>query len=432
MTIIYRVIPVLIWFFLASGRQVQTYLDLSQGNQFAQGNLKAFGNVLLATLRSYSGGPRVSWHNNRRSRSSMSEASGDTILLRAARGEEVEHTPIWMMRQAGRHMKAYRDTYESLSFREKSENANNSRDITLQPFDRYGTDGAILFSDILTPLPAMGVNFDISKEMGITIDPIIRTREAFKTMTEKSSFDPGTDLPFVGAALRDLHEYIVPKGGTLLGFIGLPFTLMTFLIEGTVGTRAGFPETTKLRKSDPELCHDIASLLARKIAQYAVYQIDSGAQVVMLFDSFAGHLTPEEFDEFAAPYEKMVVNGIREQRPGVPIGIYMAPGEYSKNGQLLTRLASSGANIVGVDDTIDLAEARRILADGGYPEVVLQGNMNPDILRDGPKEKIKAEAERILKMTGKRGIMNLGRPIDPTTPEENVEFFVNVVQQFKH
>jgi len=360
-------------------------------------------------------------------------ASKDPLLVRAARGETVERTPVWMMRQAGRHMAAYRALTEKYpTFRERSEIPEVSKEVSLQPWEAYGTDGVILFSDILTPLPAMGVDFSISEAGGIAIDPI-RTREAFKRMTEGGAFNPERDVPFVGSVLGELRESVGESGATVLGFVGLPFTLGTYLIEGATGTKTGFAEMRALRASDPELCHDILSLVAKNIAQYAIYQIDSGAQVIQVFDSWAGHLEADEFDKWAAPYQKQVVAAIKEQRPDVPVIIYMAPDTHSKNGQLLTRLASSGADVISIDYTVDLAEAKQILADAGYPNIGLQGNLNPEILRDGPPEKILAETERILKAAGNTGhVMNLGHGIEPTTPEPYAALFVKAVQDFKH
>lgn len=362
---------------------------------------------------------------------SMSDA--DPLLLRAARGETVERTPVWMMRQAGRHMAVYRALIDKYpTFRERSETPEVSKEISLQPWEAYGTDGVILFSDILTPLPAMGVDFSISEAGGIKIDPI-RTREAFKRMTEHGTFNPSRDIPFVGSVLGELREEVAASGATVLGFVGLPFTLGTYLIEGATGTKTGFAEMRNLRNSDPDLCHDILSLVARNIAEYAIYQIDSGAQIIQVFDSWAGHLEPPEFDEWAAPYQKQVVSTIKEKRPDVPVIIYMAPDTHSEKGQLLTRLAASGADVVSVDHTIDIGEAKKILAEAGYPKIGLQGNLDPQILRDGPPEKILAETERILKMAGNTGhVMNLGHGIEATTPEAHAALFINAVHDFEH
>jgi len=364
------------------------------------------------------------------------EAASDTkepLLLRAARGEQVERTPVWMMRQAGRHMAAYRALVSKYpTFRERSETPEVSLEVSLQPWRAYGVDGVILFSDILTPLPAMGVDFSISEAGGITIAPI-RDREAFKRMTEHGPFDPASAVPFVGDVLGKLRETVDGSGATVLGFVGLPFTLGTYLIEGATGTKTGFAEMRGLRESDPELCRDILSLLAKNIADYAIYQIDAGAQVIQVFDSWAGHLTPEEFDEWAAPYQKSVVASIKERRPEVPVIIYMAPDTHSKAGQLLERLAASGADVVSVDHTIELGEAKRRLAAAGFENVGLQGNLDPEILRDGPPERILEETSKILAQAGNTGhVMNLGHGIEATTPEPYAALFVDHVHAYDH
>lgn len=360
-------------------------------------------------------------------------AATDSALLRAARGEKVERTPVWMMRQAGRHMACYRALVDKYpTFRERSEIPEVSLEVSLQPWRAYGTDGVILFSDILTPLPAMGVDFAISEAGGIQISPI-RTREAFKTMTEHGAFNPERDIPFVSEVLGKLRTEVKASGATVLGFVGLPFTLGTYLIEGATGTKNGFAEIRALRESDPELVRDILSLLAKNIAQYAIFQIDAGAQVIQVFDSWAGHLEPAEFEEWAMPYQKIVVSAIKEQRPDVPVIIYMAPDKHSKGGQLLEKLAESGVDVVSVDHTIELGEAKRRLAAAGYPNIGLQGNLDPAILRDGPPEAIVEATEKILAAAGDTGhVMNLGHGIEATTPEPYADLFVQTVHNYKH
>jgi len=278
----------------------------------------------------------------------------------------------------------------------------------------------------------VGVDFAISEAGGIKIEPI-RTREAFKRMTEHGAFNPAKDVPFVGDVLKRLREEVGPSGATVLGFVGLPFTLGTYLIEGATGTKNGFAEMRALRETEPELCRDILSLLAKNIGEYACYQIESGAQVIQVFDSWAGHLEAEEFEEWASPYQKQVVSAIKEKHPEVPVIIYMAPDTHSREGALLEKLAASGADVVSLDHTIELSEAKKRLAAAGYPNIGLQGNLDPEILRDGTPEEIIASAEKILKQAGNTGhVMNLGHGIEATTPEPNAALFVNTVHDYKH
>ena len=359
--------------------------------------------------------------------------SKEPLLVRAAKGQAVEKTPVWMMRQAGRHMKVYRDLVQTYpTFRQRSETPDVSLEISLQPYRAYKTDGVILFSDILTPLPAMGVDFDISEGGGITIDPI-RTRDAFDRMASAPPFCPEKDVAFVGNVLKRLREELAGTDATVLGFVGLPFTLASYVVEGATGTKNGFAEFRALRERDPSLCDDILSLLADKIAQYAIYQIDSGAQVVQVFDSWAGHLEPDQFDTWALPYQKRVVEAIKAARPDTPLIIYMAPDTHSKGGALIHKLASTGVNLVSVDHTVDIAEARKLLDAAGYEKVGLQGNLDPAILRDGSPEEIVSAAESILQKVGNTGhVMNLGHGIEATTPEENALLFVQTVHNFAH
>jgi len=238
---------------------------------------------------------------------------------------------------------------------------------------------------------------------------------------------------YEGEVLGKLREAVDGSGATVLGFVGLPFTLGSYLVEGATGTKNGFANFRALRESDPSLCEDILSLLAKHISQYAIYQIDAGAQVIQVFDSWAGHLEPEEFDRWAAPFQKQVVAAIKEQRPEVPVIIYMAPDTHSREGQLLERLAASGADVISVDHTIELSTAKERLAAAGYPNIGLQGNLDPEVLRDGPPEAIVSRAEEILEQAGNTGhVMNLGHGIEATTPEPYADLFVKTVHAYEH
>jgi len=279
----------------------------------------------------------------------------------------------------------------------------------------------------LTPLPAMGVDFDISEGGAIKIPPV-RTREA---LAQLKRIDVKTACPFVGEVLGKLREE-VGNQATVLGFIGLPFTLASYLVEGQTGTKTGFKEVGKMRAEDPDLLHDILNLVAENIADYACYQIDSGAQVIQIFDSWAGHLPEAEYRKFALPYQQQVAATIKARHPETPIIIYMAPDEHSADGQLLHLLADSGADIVSLDHTVDVADS--LISTAVPNSMGVQGNLDPKLLRDGPLEDIKAKTEEILAKGHARGthLMNLGHGIEPDTPEDHAAFFVKTVQEYMY
>ena len=299
----------------------------------------------------------------------------EPLLLRAARGETVERTPVWMMRQAGRHMQVYRELVKKYpTFRERSEIPEVSTEISLQPFEAYGVDGCILFSDILTPLPGMGVQFDIKESSGPKLPPV-RTKEGIENMYVQK--DWATAMPFVKQTLGELREK-VKNDATVLGFVGLPYTLATYLVEG--GTSKEYLEIKKMMWGEPKLLHQMLETLAANIAEYANFQIECGAQVIQVFDSWAGSLSPEDYDIFALPYQKMVVKAIKDKNPNTPVIIYIA-----KSGALIERMASTGVDCVSLDWTTTVEDARSRIAN---KDIVIQGNLDPSILY-GPDHIIK-------------------------------------------
>ena len=228
----------------------------------------------------------------------------DPLLIRAARGEKTDRVPVWMMRQAGRHIKEYRDLCKKYpTFRERSEIPDVAVEVSLQPWRNYQTDGCILFSDILTPLPGMGVEFDIDEKVG----PVVKPMRSWDDVNKMHLIDPSTAAPFTGEALRTLREEVTPETA-VLGFVGCPYTLATYLVEGK--TSKEYLEIKKMAFTEPKLLHAILKNLAESISEYALYQIENGAQLIQIFDSWAGHLSPRDYDEFAAPYQKMILDKV--------------------------------------------------------------------------------------------------------------------------
>ncbi len=337
------------------------------------------------------------------------------LLLRAARGETVERPPVWMMRQAGRYMKVYRDLRDKYtSFRDRSENVDLAVEISLQPYRAFKPDGVILFSDILTPLPGMGIPFDIIESKGPIIEPAIRSREQIEKVTP---LDPEASLGFVGKILRTLRQE-VGNEAAVLGFVGCPWTLAAYTIEGK--SSKDYSIIKSMAFSEPELLHQLLGKLADNIATYVRYQIDNGAQVVQLFDSWAGQLSPMDYDVFALPYQQRIVRQVKATHPDTPLILYI-----SGSAGVLERMGQSGVDIVSVDWTVDMAEARRRLG----PGIGVQGNMDPCALF-GSKAFIRDRIlDTVQKAGGNRHILNLGHGILPKTPEENAAFFFETAKQ---
>jgi uroporphyrinogen decarboxylase len=336
-------------------------------------------------------------------------------LLRAAQGEILDRPPVWMMRQAGRYMKVYRDLRDRYpSFRDRSENPELAIEISLQPFRAFKPDGVILFSDILTPLPGLGIPFDIVESRGPIIDPPIRSLEQIRQLRP---FDPEESLPFIRQILQTLRQE-VGNEATVLGFVGAPWTLAAYAIEGK--SSKDYTTIKSMAFNEPAMLHEFLGKIADAIATYVRYQIDSGAQVVQMFDSWAGHLSPMDYDTFALPYQQRIVQQVKETHPDTPLILYI-----SGSAGVLERMGTSGVDIVSVDWTVDMAEARQRL---GHT-IGVQGNVDPCVLF-GSKALIR---DRILDTIRKAGrskhILNLGHGILPNTPEENAAFFFETAKQ---
>lgn len=331
------------------------------------------------------------------------------LLLRAARGEQVERPPVWMMRQAGRYMKVYRDLRDRHpSFRERSENPDLSFEISMQPFQAFQPDGVILFSDILTPLPGMGINFDIIESKGPIIDPPIRSLAQVEALR---ALDPASSLGFVGEVLTRLREN-VGSAAAVLGFVGAPWTLAAYAVEGKSSKDYAVIKAMAFR--EPQLMHRLLGHFADSIATYVNYQIDSGAQVVQLFDSWAGQLSPMDYDTFAAPYQKRVIDQVRAKHPETPLILYISGG-----AGVLERMAATGVDFISLDWSVDMADGCKRLPH----HVGIQGNVDPGLLFGTPEAIRHRIIDTVRKARGRRHILNLGHGILPGTPEENARVF---------
>ncbi|MGB3204841.1 MAG: uroporphyrinogen decarboxylase [Crinalium sp.] len=336
-------------------------------------------------------------------------------LLRAARGEVLDRPPVWMMRQAGRYMKVYRELRDRYpNFRDRSEKVELAVEISLQPWKAFQPDGVILFSDILTPLPGIGIPFDIIESKGPVIEPAIRSQEQIDQL---HPIEPEESLPFIREILQTLRQEVGDKAA-VLGFVGAPWTLAAYAIEGK--SSKDYVNIKRMAFCEPAMLHQLLAKIADAIAVYARYQIDSGAQVVQMFDSWAGQLSPQDYETFALPYQQRVVQQVKATHPDTPMILYI-----SGSAGVLERMGKSGVDIISVDWTVDMAEARaRLGANMG-----VQGNMDPCALY-GSKDFIRDRILDTIRKAGNRGhIMNLGHGVLPTTPEENVAFFFETAKQ---
>jgi uroporphyrinogen decarboxylase len=291
-------------------------------------------------------------------------------------------------------------------------------EVSLQPYEILGVDAVIMFSDILVPVEAMGMKVDIIESKGPVLENPIRT----ESQVEKLSVpDPVETMPFVMQTLRLLRRRLEHEA-PLIGFAGAPFTLASYMVEGG-GTR-NYAEIKRMMYREPRTIHRLLDKLADTIILYINAQIEAGAQVIQLFDTWAGELSAADYEEFALPYERKIFEGIH-RGPSGPAGLN-APAILYINGcsHILEKMAQSGANVLSVDWRIDLAEARRRTGD----KLALQGNLDPCELLGTP-ESIAESVKGILKKGGGLGhIMNLGHGILPMVPVENARAFIEAAK----
>ena len=332
-------------------------------------------------------------------------------FLRALRGEPVDTTPVWIMRQAGRYLPEYRATRAKAGdFLTLCKTPELACEVTLQPIDRLGVDAAILFSDILIPLEPMGMKLGFPNE-GPRLEPI-RDEAGIAALRVPNADET---MPYVMEAVRVIRRALDGKV-PLIGFAGAPFTLMTYVVEGQTGKQ--FTETKKLMFTAPRAAHALLQKLTDTVADYLGAQIRAGAQVVQLFDSWVGQLGPDDFRVFAAPYVRQLVDKLRPL--GAPI-IYFA----NDGGSLLGDAATLGADALGVDWRTPLDEARAKTGDG----VTLQGNLDPCVLF-GPVAEIERRASDVVRRAGgKRHVFNLGHGILPGVAPEHAIALVEHVHR---
>lgn len=333
-------------------------------------------------------------------------------FLAACRREKTSYTPVWLMRQAGRYMEEYRALRAKFSFLDLCKRPDLAAEITVTAVERLGVDAAILFADILLLLEAMGAGLEYTKEDGPLIRPPLRTGADVNRLLE---YESGEALAFVFEAIRKSHAALNGKV-PLIGFSGAPFTLASYLIEG--GGSRNYIHTKHLIYSDPGAWQALMERLSRAIVKYLNAQIAAGVEVVQLFDSWVGCMSPEDYQKYVLPHMRAAISGLTS---GIPV-IHFSTGTSG----LLKLIRAAGGDTIGVDWRINLDEAWEQL---GY-DVGIQGNLDPGALL-APPDEIRRKVADILSRAGERPghIFNLGHGVLPETPIDHVIAMVEAVHE---
>jgi uroporphyrinogen decarboxylase len=340
-------------------------------------------------------------------------------LLRALARQPTAHTPIWLMRQAGRYLPEYNATRARAgSFLALAKTPALATEVTLQPLERFPLDAAILFSDILTVPDAMGLGLYFADGEGPRFERPLRDERAIRQLAAP---DPARELRYVIDAVREIRQALAGRV-PLIGFSGSPYTLACYMVEGSGSD--DFRTLKEMLYSRPELLHRILEVNCRAVTDYLNAQIDAGAQVVMIFDTWGGNLSAAGYEEFSLAYTRKVLGALRREADGrrVPSILFTRGG-----GVWLESIAASGCDAVGLDWTVDPARARKQVG----TRVALQGNLDPSALL-APPERVRAEARRVLDAFGTAPghVFNLGHGISPQTKVEAVAALVDEVRTY--
>ncbi|MBX3164876.1 MAG: uroporphyrinogen decarboxylase [Bacteroidetes bacterium] len=334
------------------------------------------------------------------------------LLLRAAKGQETERVPVWLMRQAGRVLPEYRATRaKAKNFIEFVKSPELACEVTVQPVDSLGVDAAIIFSDILVIPEAMGLPYQMIEAKGPWFENTVKN----KTDVEKLRIAQADDLNYVLEAIQ-LTKKELNNRVPLIGFAGAPWTIFAYMIEGS-GSKT-FSKAKQFLYTQPELAHQLLEKITQSTINYLQAQVKAGADLIQLFDSWAGVLSEKMFYEFSLKYMSKICDALQ---PLVPVTVFAKDAHYA-----LEKIAETHCNTIGLDWTISPKNARQLA-----PNKTLQGNADPCLLYADEK-KIISETQEMLRTFGKhRYICNLGHGLYPDLDKEKVKLFVNVVKEFK-
>src|SRR5438270_9031619 len=336
----------------------------------------------------------------------MASINRKDLFLRACRGDALPRVPVWMMRQAGRYLPEYREIRAKHAFLDVCKTPQLAVEVSLQPFRRLGVDAVIVFSDILIPAEAMGLQLELG-DAGPNLPNPVRSKADVDRLR---IFDPETDTGFLPEAIRGIVKSVGPEV-PVLGFAGAPWTLASYMVEGK--TKEGFATVKSFLYHQPKTFRALLHRIAQATIPYLRAQIAAGATAVQLFDTWCGELNLQDYEEFALPPIQEIIAGLSGS---VPVIYYTKASQH-----LLRAVARTGANVLSVDWRVDMAELRT----SAGPKIALQGNVDPAVLL-GPQEKIRdVTLSTISSLCGQGHILNLGHGILHNTPVENAQLFVD-------
>ncbi len=334
------------------------------------------------------------------------------LILRAARGENVERTPVWLMRQAGRVLPEYRVVRTKMGgFKELVETPEFACEVTIQPVDILGVDAAIIFSDILVIPEAMGLPYQMVEAKGPWFERTIKTKEDILRLRIAQPEDLHYVIDAIKLTKKELNGRV-----PLIGFAGAPWTIFSYMIEGS-GSKT-FSKAKKFLYTQPELAHLLLQKITDSTINYMKGQVAAGADMLQLFDSWAGALSPAQYDEFALKYIAQICDAIKD----VPFTVFAKDAQFARR-----KMGQLNCDTIGLDWTMDITESREMIGN----TKTLQGNMDPCLLY-ADRDVIKKEAIKMLKQFGPhRHIANLGHGLYPDLEVDNVRCFVDTIKEFR-
>ncbi len=332
------------------------------------------------------------------------------LFLRAARGERTERTPVWLMRQAGRILPEYRKVREQAGdFKTLVKSPEMAAEVTIQPVDILGVDAAIIFSDILVIPEAMGLDYEMEEKRG----PVFPQRITSLADLKRIRVSQGDELQYVIDAIR-LTKKELNGRVPLIGFAGAPWTIFSYMVEGK-GSKT-FSDAKKLLYTQPEFSHQLLDMITESTIHYLKAQIKAGADLIQIFDSWAGILSPDQYSEFSLRYIKKICDAIPE-----------APKTVFAKGAFFARkeMNAIACNVVGLDWNMGIAESRALL-----PDKVLQGNLDPCALY-GSFDDVRNETKKMLNAFGPdKHIANLGHGLYPDTEADKVKCYIDTIKEY--